>query len=298
MNLLRPIVSAMLASALAACGARSSATPRPEAHPAGATPAVAMARGQVEVEGGLLRVSAPRDGVLVELAVDEGDDVEAGQTIAVIDQRAAQLTAAAVRAELAQLTAQLGVLRARRPDVTQRARRAAAAAAADVAPDQSAQEAAAAIAVLDAEIGAAESAVDGARQRLKAAEFEIEVRNVRALEGGRIVRRNARRGDAVSSSAAEPIVLIAPKRPRVVRVEVDEEFVGKLRLEMTAEVTPEGDETQVFRGRLRRIGEIYGRRTPSDLPNERADARVVSCIVTLEAAELRIGQRVVVRFNP
>jgi multidrug efflux pump subunit AcrA (membrane-fusion protein) len=36
---------------------------------------LAMARGEVDVEGGLVRVTAPRDGRLVEVAVEDGDAV-------------------------------------------------------------------------------------------------------------------------------------------------------------------------------------------------------------------------------
>jgi hypothetical protein len=61
-------------------------------------------------------------------------------------------------------------------------------------------------------------------------------------------------------------------------------------------VTLEADEQQRFKARVLRLGTVVGNRTAGDDPAERQDARVVECVLALEAQTLRIGQRVIVRF--
>ena len=51
---------------------------------------IAMARGQVDVEGGLIRVVAPRDGRVEEVRVEDGDVVRQGDVLARLESAALQ----------------------------------------------------------------------------------------------------------------------------------------------------------------------------------------------------------------
>jgi hypothetical protein len=46
-----------------------------------------------------------------------------------------------------------------------------------------------------------------------------------------------------------------------------------------------------------RIGDVFGPSRLADDPQERAGARDVECVLTLEGGDFRIGQRVLVRFR-
>ena len=95
----------LLLPLLAACSHDSSP-------PIAATPAAAytaVARGRVDVEGGLLNLGMARDGVLSTVPVHEGDQVKQGQLLATLDTEPAQLAVSAAQTQLQQAQAQIGL---------------------------------------------------------------------------------------------------------------------------------------------------------------------------------------------
>jgi HlyD family secretion protein len=79
------VVAAAFVFLRRAPGAKAAETPPPSA------PAGIAARGRIEPEGGLIRVTAPyiagRPSLISELKVREGDTVQAGQVLAILDSR-------------------------------------------------------------------------------------------------------------------------------------------------------------------------------------------------------------------
>jgi hypothetical protein len=102
----------------------------------------------------------------------------------------------------------------------------------------------------------------------------------------------------VSTLNVTPLFLFAPDSPRIVRADLDERFVEKIRADLPAEVVIEADETRVIPGKILRIGQVFGTKAPTGEPGERLDQRVVECVVSVEDQSLRIGQRVLVRIKP
>lgn len=256
------------------------------------------AKGRIDIEGGLIRLAASRDGLVKEVAVEEGQRVRKGDILAFIDDQPARLALAVAQAELAQTSAALPALQVRLTAAERESARlepllvseAAARADVDLARDQTA--------LLRAELAAAESAVVTAAARLRAGKYEIEQRIVRAPLDGWIVKRQARPGDGVSTLNVTPLFVFAPDAPRIVRADLDEHFVEKVRAGQNAEVVLEADETRVIPGKILRVGQVFGVKTPTGEPGERLDQRVVECVVSVEDQTLRIGQRVLVRIKP
>ncbi len=285
-----------LSAALTSCAGNQAAADAPAsaAPPAG----LVYAKGRIDIEGGLIRLAASRDGLVKEVAVEEGQRVRQGDILAVIEDRPARLALAVARAELAQSRAALPPLRVRLGAAERESTRlesllrseAAARTEVDHARDQAA--------LLHAEIAVAESAVVTAAARLRAGEYEVDQRIVRAPLDGWIVKRQARPGDGVSTLNVTPLFVFAPDAPRIVRADLDERFVEKVRSGQNAEVVLEADETRVFPGKMLRVGQVFGVKMPTGEPGERVDQRVVECVVSVEDQTLRIGQRVLVRLKP
>lgn len=210
------IAAAVLVLALAVgCEDAARGTAAPPRPGGTAADYVAAAKGRIDIEGGLVKLAAKRDGLVGAVMVEEGDQVKAGQVLLVLDDEQARLS---------------------------------------------------------------------------------EQRIVRAPGDGRIVRRTARPGDGVSTLNVTPLFLFAPERPRIVRAELEERFLGRVKPGQPAVVTMEADETQQFPAQVLRLGLVVGQRTPSEDPNERQDNRVVECVLSIDVPELLIGQRVIVRF--
>jgi multidrug resistance efflux pump len=294
-----PIRSAALLTCLAL--AVPACSRQPQEHAAAATapaPAyVAIARGRVDVDGGLVRVAAPRDGIIAELRARPGDVVKAGDLLAVIDVKQVELAAGVAKAELDQAQARARLLRAKTAALTQRASRVSQAAQAGAATGQSADDANQALSELNAEIAEADATVAVAQQHLKQARFEIDVRNVRAPIAGRVVARPAHVADVVSMQGAELFTLL-PDAAHIVRAELNESFVAKVVVGMNAQVITDGDSGKSWPAKVTRIGEVFGSSKLVEDAQETTDARDVECILELSTDELRVGQRVQVRFLP
>lgn len=288
---IRHVFALACAAALVACSG-STATPQPgEA----ASPWLAMARGQVDVEGGLVRVVARREGVIEEVPVAAGDTVAKGTVLAVLDRHRAEIGIGIAEANLAQAEAQAQAARVRLPQARTQAARLGEAAAAGAASGQSAAEAKSALAVIEAGIATGEAAIAQARQHLREAEAEFDARTIRAPVAGRIVQRSAWPGSQVQPGAE--LFLILPDRRRIVRAELDEAWVDRVRPGMQASVVRDSGEGEAVPAKVLRVGEVFGPSVLTDDPVERASAREVECVLELEGGDFRIGQRVLVRFE-
>ncbi len=67
---------------------------------------------------------------------------------------------------------------------------------------------------------------------------------------------------------------------------------------MNAEVYSEVDSARIFPARVTRIGEVFGPSKLIESGQDATDARDVECILELTGADLKVGQRVQVRFLP
>jgi len=296
----KPRITCVLAALalLAAC----NRTPTPAPAPAGAatnadsTRFVALARGRVDVEGGLVHLSAPREGVVAKVAGNIGDSVKAGDVLLTLDTTQAEIARDAAKAEVAAANAQVQLLRAKLDAVKTRAARADEAAKAGAASDQSADDARQALVELNAEIVVAQAGADGAAQKVKQADYEVGVRSLRAPVAGKIVARTTRPGDTVSPASADLIELL-PDGPRIVRAELNESFIGKVALGMRAEVRSEAEPEKTYGAKVARIGDVFGPSKLIENPLETTDARDVECILDFDAdTPLRVGTRVQVRI--
>jgi len=289
------LVACALDLALAACG--KSAAEHPAAAPA-AGAFVAIARGRVDVEGGIVRIVAQRDGIVAAVHGQVGDAVKAGDVLIELDDTQAKIGVEMARAELGQAEAQAAAVRAKLPLLKQRAARVDEASRAGATSGQAADDANQALLELNAESAAAQAGVATARQKLKQAEYEVSVRSVRAPVAGRLIARDANVGAAVAAQPTAVLAQLLPDTPRIVRAELNEGFVGRIKPGMHAQVSAEVDASKAYAATVRRIGEVFGPSRLAEEGQESIDARDVECILDLTDSALRVGQRVQVRFLP
>jgi RND family efflux transporter MFP subunit len=283
-----------LAWLLASCS-RAPDAPADGARPA--TPYTAVARGRIDIEGGLLALSMPRDGTLATIAVHEGDQVKKGQLLAALDTEPARLAIDAAQAQLDQAQAQLKLLGVKQSAAKQRAARLVAAAAAGAGDGQSADDAREAAAQLVAEQQAAHAAASMASQKLAEARYELKQRSLLAPFDGEVVHVTAQPGASVSPSSGALFTLL-PRKPRIVRAELNESFVGVIKPGTHAEVSAGNDEAMRWSAHVLRISQVYGPATLENDPQVRANARTVECVLAFDQPQhLLIGQRVTVRFG-
>ena len=202
MTTLRLVVFAAAVLTLPMMTGCDKPSPAP-AHKAASSSFVAIARGKVDVDGGLVHIAPARDGIAKTVKGNIGDAVKAGDVLIVLDSTQFVFARDAAKADLATAEAQAALLRSRQGGLKVRASRAERAARVGATSDQSADDARQALAELRLEIIAAQSSVEAAKQKVRQAEYEIAARTIRAPVAGKIVSRNIRAGEAVSPLNAQ-----------------------------------------------------------------------------------------------
>lgn len=270
-----------------------------ETQAAAASPWAAIARGRIDIEGGTIRLAAQREGLISEVLVEEGAFVRKGDVLARLDTTAAELGVAMAQAELDVARSQVPLvelrLKAARREYGRQARLARSNAVSQRERDQASDQ----VEALERELVTAGLQVVAAERRLANQVHEIEARTIRAPLDGRIVRRSAKPGDGASTSTVTELFVLAPTAPRIVRAELDEQMVDAVRVGQEADIMFEYDSSRVFKGRVLRIGEVFGVSRNRDDPNVMQDTRVVELVTSIEDGDaLRIGQRVLVQVRP
>ncbi|MGH8233829.1 MAG: efflux RND transporter periplasmic adaptor subunit [Rhodanobacteraceae bacterium] len=264
---------------------------------------LAVARGKVDVKGGMVQVAARVDGVVESVAVTQGDKVKAGQVLATLDPRAAGIAVATAKAGVDQARAQLAELQVALKQARQRAPRIAEAAKAGAATGESADQARDAVASLVAKQAAAKATLDAAEQQVAAARLNLDAATLRAPVTGTIVGRHVAVGQAVAASSGLPLFELLPDRPHIVRAQVDADVAGAIHPGMRAEVVRDSGSGPVYRATVLWVGQVLQSANLSQDPLARAVANDVDCTLALTPSSddkapppLRIGQRVLVRF--
>ena len=294
------VVLAVTALALGACssGGEQGAPAQTSAQ---ASPWLAVARGKVAVEGGMVLVAARTDGVVESVTVKQGDVVKRGQVLAALDARSANIAVASAEAGIEQAKAQLVGLQVSLKQAEQRAPRLAAAAKAGAATGEAAEQARSAVASLKARQAAAHAELDAARQKAAAARLDLDATTLRAPVAGTVVMRRVAIGQSVSASSGQPLFELLPDRPHIVQAQLDVDAAGAIRAGMRAEVVRDSGNGPAYEATVLWVGQVLQPAGLTQDPLERALANDVDCTLELAPAKqgqapLRIGQRVLVRF--
>ncbi|MFP3493928.1 HlyD family efflux transporter periplasmic adaptor subunit [Pseudomonas sp. SIMBA_059] len=272
------------------------------ANPAASAPSyLAVARGRIDVEGGLLKLGFTSDAVVNEIKVKEGEQVKKGQLLATLDSELQQLAVGAALTGQQQVQVQAKQLARQLKFAEQKAKRLTLAAGAGAGDQQSADEAHEAVERLRDESETNKVQADIATRKLNAARYELTRRSLRAPIDAEVVRRLIQPGAAVSAQSGAAFILL-PNQPRIVRAELNESFAGVVTPGMRAEVTDDsGTGSAPLSAHVVRISAVLGNSTLEDDAQVRANMRTVECILAFDQpppASLRVGQRMLVRFGP
>ena len=257
---------------------------------------LASAKGRVDVEGGIIKLAARRDGVITAVLAEEGEMVQAGRVLACLDDSGALNRLNLAERELQHAELQVGrseiLLRAAQRELERLRLMVRTKAVAMREFDQAGD----ALVVAEVDLRSSIAAVDVARARVVVAQNEVNEYRIVAPLDGRIVQRQARPGNGVSTLNVTPLFSFVPNSPLIVRAEMDEQYLAQVWPGQRVVIVPESDQLRTMSGTVLRIGRVVGQRLPTEDPAEKQDTRVVEVVMTLEKGSLLIGQRVVVRF--
>ncbi|MBD7941679.1 biotin/lipoyl-binding protein [Brevundimonas diminuta] len=261
------------------------------------SPYSAIANGKIDIEGGIIQIAARRGGVVRDVLVQEGDLVTAGQILARQEDDEPRLSLQTAAADLAQAESQLRLINVDIATAQREYDRLAKLVATNFVAAQRMDQARDAIAQAQARLGSQQAAVQTARARRDQAAYNVELTVIRSPADGRIVRRYANPGAGASTLNVSNMFDLEPAAPRIARAEIVEADIPNVSVDQAVEITPEGDPTKVYVGKVLRRAAVFGaRKLASDDPSQRTDERVVEVVVAVDEAPLLIGQRVLVKF--
>jgi multidrug resistance efflux pump len=146
----------------------------------------------------------------------------------------------------------------------------------------------------------AEKEVVAMRARRDQAQIGLDDCVLKAPRKGTVLRLLTGPGDVLSGQAKQPAVQFAIEGRQVVRADVEQEFVGRVRAGLGALVEDESNASRAWRGKVERVANwITQRRSILSEPFEFNDVRTIETLITLDPDQppLRIGQRVRVRIG-
>ena len=257
-------------------------------------PIMAAARGVVDIPGGLLRVTSPRDGSVASLLVHEGDQVKAGDILAILDSEQESLSAKIVAEEAVQAQEQYKLLQMKMKNLSRQADRVKRAAAGNAVSDQALDDAISARDSLGSELKVAASILAASQMRRDMAIREVEIRTIRAPVDGFIIRQGVKVGEFAAASGATEMFTILPEGQKIIRAEIPEQFLDSVKPGLPVEVLAEDRSGQSYEGRISRISPVLMQ--SNGMPGERNDIRTASSTILVSRdAPFRVGQRVIIR---
>jgi multidrug resistance efflux pump len=140
----------------------------------------------------------------------------------------------------------------------------------------------------------AEAALERAEAAVRKAELAVKECVVRAPAKGKVLRVLVKPGDVLGPNPQVPALEFVADAPRIVRVEIEQEWANRLRPDMTAKIQDETRAGKVWEGKLKRISDWYThRRSQLFEPLQYNDVRTVECIVEFNDTrpDVKIGQR-------
>lgn len=290
-----------LALGLGACTSGAAGDPASNHATAPASQWLAVARGQVEVEGGMVEIVPLSSGVVTSVDAEQGEHVAAGQVLVQLDARSAAIAVEVATTSVAQAKAGVAELEAQLTQARWNADHLGAAAKEGTATGAAAVAARATLAGLEAKQAAAKAALAASRHQLAQAQLQLAEMSLKAPTAGTIATRDVAVGQAVAAAAGPPLFKLLPDRPYIVRAQVDAQAAMHLRPGMRAEVTRDSAAEPVYEATVLRVGTVLQAAVMAPSPLERALAEDVDCTLKLLPAKagtppLPVGQRVVVKF--
>lgn len=260
---------------------------------------VAVARGIIDVEGGLIALAPPVDGSITAAPVKEGATVKKGQLLLSLDGALLQQEVAMATADLALANDRLKGSQAQLRELERNATRLSTGASEGVSSNQQADAAKQQLAGVRADVDVAGAQVDMAQHKLEHAKLKLQQMSLSAPEAGTLVGQVPGLGAFVQ--AGKPAISLLPARPLQVRAELSAAYADAVQVGMKAAVVPDSDGAEntstLPSARVVRISPVFAQaRLPEDAG--RGVAKVVECVLEFDGeAKARFGQHVRVEFR-
>lgn len=134
------------------------------------------------------------------------------------------------------------------------------------------------------DVRTAQAALDRAKTKLAEAVEDSERYVLRARTSGIVMRVGVSAGETFSPAVRDPAFLLCPDKPWIVRCEIEQEFAGRVHVGMDVEVRDDAAGEKIANGVVDRVSGIFApRRQPVDDSRLHNDFRTMECTVVLKS---------------
>lgn len=259
---------------------------------------VAMARGRIDVQGGLIHLGAEGGGVVTQLPAIEGANVQKGALLLAQNNAVANSNVEVAEARLALAKQQQATATHRLTQLRAKSSRLNAAASQGAIDDSIADDAQQQYLNAQADAQQASGSLSVAQSELNAAKAQNAQLALRAPVSGTIVRVATQQGAYLDAGATAMTLL--PARPLIVRAELSAAFVNTVKPGMKASIVSDMDgatsQDTLPNAHVVNVSPVYVNATLQD-SSQVGTAQVVDCILAFDSpAKARVGQNVMVTF--
>lgn len=264
---------------------------------------LAIARGKIEIEGGLLEILPAQEGRVERVAVREGDRVHLGQELLRLNPEEARQDIAQAQAQWHLAKAHEAAQAVRLPTAQKLVQRTTAAVRAGALDPQRAEDAQQAERDIRSALAIAQAQVALAQQKLNQSQQALRRLTLTAPIEAKVTKLQVQIGTRVSPQMGRPMLVLLPLKPLIVRAELNQSYVARIQPGTRATVVTDSDGSPtdkplLLRARVLRVGETYGNSRLNDDSSARSNLRVVDCFLQFDSPPtgLRLGQDVRVSF--
>jgi multidrug resistance efflux pump len=150
-------------------------------------------------------------------------------------------------------------------------------------------------------VAAAEAEVSAAGARLEQARLNLEECVVRSPRDATVLRVRTTVGQWAGVRPELPALQLCPREERIVRLEIQQQYAGRIRVGDAASVEDDPATGRTWQGTVLRLSDWITRRRSRSLdPFELNDVHTLEVLICIhpEPQGVRIGQRVLVRITP
>jgi ABC exporter DevB family membrane fusion protein len=133
----------------------------------------------------------------------------------------------------------------------------------------------------------AQAAVGLAQAQVREAQAHLDKTLIRSPLNGTVLRRHVHTGEIVSPEAPQTaLFIVADTTTLRVRADIDETDIGKLQVGLEAYVTAVAYGDTKFWGRVVQIGQVLGKKNLyTDEPTERVDTKILETLIELDRGQ-------------
>lgn len=252
-----------------------------------------IARGNVDIEGGVIKVSARIGGTFESVLVVQGETVSKGQVLAIQDTGGEELEIknASIKVKSAQLNLEEAKLNQKIDE--REYNRVKLQRELDAVPEAELDRAFDSMARAELSIRRHEGNLRNVEAEMASISYTLEQRKIRAPVNGKILEVYAKPGVGASVNDVSTAFLLLPEGRSLIKVQINEADLHKIQSGQKVIISARSDPETEYNGKVDRIANIFTGHGTNTLNN---NGGTIEVVITSEFLPLRIGRPVVVKF--